>query len=195
MAQLAPLVLGLVVFLVSHALPRWFGIREALVARFGKVPYQAVHGVLSLLGLGLIIYGYGHYRASGYIPLWEVPRFFNHIAILLLWPAMILLFAAFLPGAIKAKVKHPMLAGVKLWALVHLVLNGDLGSVLLFGAFLFLAVITRIRLSRLGEAEVLPGAGQATSMRNDILAVVLGSALTGALVMGLHRILIGVSIL
>lgn len=195
MAQLAPLVLGLVVFLVGHALPRWFGIREALVARFGKGPYQAVHGVLSVLGLGLIIWGYGHYRAGGYIPLWEVPRFFNHTAILMLWPAMILLFAAFLPGTIKAKAKHPMLIAVKLWAIVHLIINGDLGSLLLFGSFLFLAVATRIRLARLGESEVLPGAGQAASTRNDILALVLGSALTGAMVMGLHKLLIGVSIL
>lgn len=195
MSQLLPLLAGLVIFMTGHALPRWFGLREAMVARMGQGGYRAVHSLSSLVGLALIVYGYGFYRAQGYIPLWEVPRFFNHIAILLLWPAMILVAAAWLPGTISAKAKHPLLAAVKLWALVHLILNGDLGSLLLFGSFLALAVVTRIRLGRLGSGEALPGASSMPSTRNDILAIVIGTLITGAMVMGLHRMLIGVSIL
>lgn len=196
MSQLAPLVAGLLVFFLGHALPRAFGIRERLVASVGENTYRGLHSLVSLMGLALIVHGFSVYRAAGYIPLWEVPRFFNHIAILLVWPAMILIAAAFLPGTIKAKAKHPLLAAVKLWALVHLVVNGDLGSVLLFGSFLVWAILTRIRLKRAGSGELLPGAEIVTpSKRNDILAVLIGTGLTLALVFGLHAKLIGVSIL
>jgi uncharacterized membrane protein len=195
MSQLLPLLAGLVIFLSSHALPRWFGLRETMVEKMGQGPYRVLYSLASLGGLALVIYGYGHYRAQGYIPLWAVPRFFNHIAILLLWPAMILVAAAWLPGAISAKAKHPLLAAVKLWALVHLILNGDLGSILLFGAFLALAVITRVRLGRLATGEALPGASTVPSTKNDVIAVLLGTLFTLAMVMGLHRMLIGVPVL
>jgi uncharacterized membrane protein len=195
MSQLAPLVLGLVVFLVGHVVPRFGGIRENLVARWGQGAYRGLHSVLSLLGLGLIIYGYGAYRAQGYIPLWAVPRFFNHIAILLLWPAMILIAAAWLPGTISAKAKHPLLAGVKLWALVHLIINGDLGSLLLFGSFLAMAVVTRIRIGKQGGGERVPGALATPALRNDLAAIIIGTAISAAMIMGLHKYLIGVSIL
>lgn len=195
MSHLLPLIAGLALFFASHALPRWFGLREAMVEKMGQGAYRVLHSLASVAGLGLIIYGYGAYRAQGYIPLWEVPRFFNHIAILLLWPAMILVAAAWLPGAISAKAKHPLLAAVKLWALVHLILNGDLGSLLLFGSFLALGIATRIRLKRLGTTEALPGAASPAAPRHDIIAVLIGTLITAAMVMGLHRVLIGVSIL
>lgn len=195
MSQLLPLLAGLVLFLVGHALPRWFGLREAMISKMGQGTYRILHALVSLVAVALVIYGYGHYRAQGYIPLWAVPRFFNHIAILLLWPAMILVAAAWLPGTISAKAKHPLLVAVKLWALVHLILNGDLGSLALFGSFLALAVVTRIRLGRLGSSEALPGAAKVPSARNDIIAVLIGSIITAAMVMGLHKALIGVSIL
>ncbi len=195
MSQFAPLIAGLALFWGGHALPRWGGLRERMVARSSLGVYRGLHALVSLAALGLVVYGYGHYRALGYVPLWEVPRFFNHIAILFLWPAMILLAAAWLPGRIKAGAKHPLLVAVKLWALVHLVLNGDLGSLLLFGSFLAFAVLTRLRLRRLAAQEALPGEGLAPGARNDILAVLSGSLITAALAMGLHETAIGVAIL
>jgi uncharacterized membrane protein len=195
MSQLMPLVLGLIVFLAGHLVPRFAGLRENLVARWGQGAYRGLHSLVSLLGLGLIIYGYGAYRAAGYIPLWEVPRFFNHIAILLVWPAMILIAAAWLPGTISAKAKHPLLAGVKLWALTHLIINGDLGSLLLFGSLLAMAVIARIRIGRQGSMERVPGALTTPALRNDLAAIIIGTAVTAAMIMGLHRYLMGVPVL
>ena len=195
MSQLALLVLGLVVFVLGHIVPRFAGIRETLVARWGQGAYRGLHSVISLVSLGLIIYGYAAYRAAGYIPLWDVPRFFNHIAILLLWPAMILLAAAWLPGTISARAKHPLLVSVKLWALVHLIINGDLGSLILFASLLAMAVVTRIRIRKSGAGERVPGALQTPSRRNDILAVAIGSGFTLAMIMGMHKYLIGVPVL
>jgi len=195
MSQFALLVLGIALFVLGHIVPRFAGIREGLVARWGQRTYRGLHSVLSLLSLGLIVYGYAAYRAAGYIPLWEVPRFFNHMAILLLWPAMILLAAAWLPGTISAKAKHPLLVAVKLWALVHLIINGDLGSLILFASLLAMAVVTRIRIRKSGAGEHVPGALQPASPRNDILAVAIGTGIALAMIMGLHRYLIGVPVL
>jgi uncharacterized membrane protein len=172
------------------------GMRQKLIGRFGENMYRALYSLVALMGLAMIAHGYGVYRASGYIPVWQPPVFFGHIAILLVWPAMILLAAAYLPGMIKTRAKHPMLAAIKLWAFGHLLANGDLGSILLFGSFLAWAVMARIALKRQGRGETLPGVGDgATSLRNDILAIAIGTALTAALIFGLHRWLIGVAII
>jgi uncharacterized membrane protein len=196
MQSLSALIIGLVIFLGGHVVTRLPGMRERLIAHFGENMYRALYSLVALMGLAMIAHGYGVYRAGGYIPVWEPPRFFGHIAILLVWPAMILLAAAYLPGAIKHRAKHPMLAGIKLWAFGHLLANGDLGSILLFGSFLAWGVMARIALKRQARGEILPGASASVgSRRNDILAVAIGTALTAALIFGLHRWLIGVAII
>jgi uncharacterized membrane protein len=137
----AYLILGLVLFLGVHSLRIFAGDwRNAQVARMGELPWKGVFSLLSALGLGLIIWGYGLTRADPVV-LWLPPAWTRHLAALLTVPAFILLVAAYLPGShIKAKIGHPMVAGVKIWALAHLLANGNLADVALFGAFLIWAV-------------------------------------------------------
>jgi uncharacterized membrane protein len=184
------LVLGLLVFLGVHTISTMRPQRAALVARLGETGYKAAYSIGSAIGLALIIYGFGAYRASGYIPVWEPPTGLRHAASLLMWPAFVALAAAYAPaGLIKGKLKHPMLVGVKAWALAHLLANGDLGSILLFGSFLGWAVYDRISVKRRGDL----GAPPAPFGKGDVIALVVGSAAFLAM-LKLHGWLIGVSI-
>jgi uncharacterized membrane protein len=196
MSTLAPLILGLVIFFGGHIVTRMGDTRARLIAKFGLNTYRGLYSLVAVLGLALIVHGFGVYRAAGMIPVWTPPRWMPHLVTLLMLFSMILLAAAYLPGRIKARAKHPMLAAVKIWALAHLLANGDLGSILLFGSFLAWAVVTRIMLKRAGGGELIPGAGATIGpVRNDILAVLIGAALTIAFITGLHKFLIGVAIL
>ena len=148
------LILGLLLFLGVHSLRIFAGDwRDAQVARMGLLRWKGVYSLFSAVGLGLIIWGYGMTPGDPVV-LWTPPLWTRHLAALLTLPAFILLVAAYLPGShIKAKIGHPMVAGVKLWALAHLLANGNLADVILFGAFLVWAV-----------------AGFATSRRRDRIA-------------------------
>ena len=135
------LLLGLLVFLGTHSV-RIFadGWRTAQLARLGEARWKGVYSLVSAVGLGLIIWGYGLARTEP-VPIWLPPPWTRHVAALLTLPAFILLVAAYIPGSyIRAKIGHPMVAGVKLWALAHLLANGNLPDLLLFGAFLAWAV-------------------------------------------------------
>ena len=144
------LILGLVLFLGIHSV-RIFADdwREAQVARLGLLPWKGVYALISAVGLGLIIWGYGQARVDPVV-LWLPPAWTRHLAALLTVPAFILLVAAYLPGShIKAKIGHPMVAGVKIWALAHLLANGNLADAVLFGAFLVWAVASFVSSRRL----------------------------------------------
>src|SRR5215212_1044660 len=170
--------------------------RAALIARIGEGPYKGLYSLVTLLGVVLIAIGYGQYRASGYIPVWDPPVWTRHLALILVWLAFICLAAAYLPGRIKARLKHPMLAGVKIWALAHLLANGDLGSILLFGSVLVWAVLARISAKRRDEVRDHAGPAAAPAgARNDILAVAIGTAIFLAFLYRLHLWLIGVPVL
>ena len=190
-----PLVLGLLVFLGVHLLPAQPDLRDGLVARFGAGTYKIAFSLLSAIGLALIVVGYHKLQLMpGKNPqLWTPPAGMRHLAMALMLPAMILLVAAYIPSRIRDRAKHPMLAAVKLWALAHLLANGDLAGVLLFAGFLAWAVYDRISLKTrnargpLGDA---PG-----TARGDIAAVVVGVGLYALLVLGGHQWLIGKAIL
>jgi uncharacterized membrane protein len=135
------LILGLLIFLGAHSVkmlaPAW---RDAQLARMGENGWKGVYSLVSVVGLGLIIWGFGVARVDS-PALWIPPIWTRHLAASLTLPAFILLVAAYLPGSrIKAAVGHPMVAGVKLWALSHLLANGKLVDLVLFGAFLVCAV-------------------------------------------------------
>jgi uncharacterized membrane protein len=189
------LVVGLVIFLGVHSFSMARRSRAALIARIGEGPYKGLYSLVTLLGVVLIAIGYGQYRASGYIPVWDPPVWTRHLALILGWLAFICLAAAYLPGRIKARLKHPMLAGVKIWALAHLLANGDLGSILLFGSFLVWAVFARISAKRRDVAAQHGGTAAPAGWRNDVLAVVIGTAIYLAFVFWLHPWLIGVPVL
>lgn len=190
---MALLILGLIIFIGAHSFTMARGPRAQAVARLGEGPYKGLYSLVSLLGLVLIIWGFGAYRAGGYIQVWNPPAGMRHLALLLVWPAFIFFVAAYLPGRIRRALKHPMLAGLKIWALAHLLANGDLGSMLLFGALLAWAVAARISTKR--RDEVLDHGGPAAApagWRNDILAVAIGTALYLIFLLWLHPLLIGV---
>jgi uncharacterized membrane protein len=137
------LILGLVLFLGVHSV-RVFadGWRSGVRARMGENTYKGLYSLVSAVGLGLIIWGYGAARAEPVL-LWLPPIWTRHLAALLTLPAFVLLVAAYVPGnAIKAKLHHPMVLGVKTWALAHLLSNGMLADLLLFGGFLLWAALS-----------------------------------------------------
>jgi uncharacterized membrane protein len=190
------LILGLVLFLGTHAFTMARAPRARLIAGIGEGPYKLGYTALSLAGIVLVSIGYGQYREAGYIPVWDPPVWTRHLALLLVWFGFVAFAAAYLPGRIKRALKHPMLAGVKIWALAHLLANGDLGSMLLFGSFLAWAVIARISTKR--RDEVVPHGGPAAApsgFRNDAVAVAVGTVAYIAFATWLHPWLIGVPVL
>ena len=170
---LAILIIGLIIFIGSHVFVSMRDERAKLVARLGEWPYKGLFSLVSLVSLGLIIYGFALYRREGIIPLWYPPDFLRHVTDALMWPAFVLVAAAYIPGNIKKTVKHPMLAGVKLWAFAHLIVNGDLGGIVLFGSILAWAVYDRISLKRRTD----PGAPPIPvgDWKNDAVAVLVGT--------------------
>jgi uncharacterized membrane protein len=183
------LILGLAVFIGTHVITTRRALRAGIIDRVGDGPYKAIYSVASILGVILIVYGFGQYRAAGYIALWNPPAWTRHVTVALVWPAIICFCAAYSPGRIKTTLKHPLLVGTKLWALAHLISNGDLGSVILFGSILGWAVFDRITLKRRTDpgAPPIPVGG----IGKDIMAVVVGTVIY--LVLGLvHPYMIGV---
>jgi uncharacterized membrane protein len=189
---LAVEILGLVVFLGAHVFVSMRGHRAALIAKLGEGPYKGVFSLVSIVGLVLIGYGFARYRAEGLIPLWYPPAWTRHIVEAAMWPASILLVAAYIPGDIKRLLKHPLLVAVKLWAAAHLCANGDLGGIILFASVLAWAVYDRITLKRRTDPGALPI--PMGGLRNDIVAVVLGTILYALLGLAFHPFVIGLPV-
>lgn len=187
---LAILILGLAVFFAPHVFTAFRDARQGLIARMGENAYKTIYSLISLIGLVLIGYGYARYRATGWIDVWYPPAWTRHVTVALVWPSIIMFVAAYSQGRIKTALKHPMLVGVKLWALAHLITNGDLGSIVLFGSFLAYAVFDRITLKRRTDpgAPPIPVGG----MRNDVIAVVGGTIIYLLLGWLFHPYVIGV---
>ncbi len=189
---LAGLVVGLMLFLGVHTLTTRRDLRAALIGSTSEGTYKIFYSLVSFAGMALIGWGFGHYRATGWIDVWYPPTAMKHITIALMLPAVILVVASYLRGKIYSAVKHPMLAGVKLWAFAHLLANGDLGSIILFGSFLAWAVYDRISLKRRTDpgAPPIPVGGIA----NDLLSIVIGIVVYLALGFAFHPVIIGVPV-
>jgi uncharacterized membrane protein len=192
MMGLGLLILGLLVFFGVHTLTSLRDTRAALIGRLGENGYKGLYSLVSLAGLALIVWGYARYRATGWIDVWHPPVAFRHITLLLMLPAVILVVASYIRGRIYTTLKHPMLAGIKLWAAAHLLANGDLGSIVLFSSFLAWAVYDRISLKHRADAGAPPipvgGAG------NDVIAVAVGVVVYLALAFAFHPLVIGVPV-
>ena len=184
------LIVGLIVFFGIHSVSIVAEpARERVRAKLGENAWKGLYSLLSLIGLVLLVYGYGEARLAPqviYIP----PPWLRHLAMLLLLPVFVLLLATYLPGRIKSVVKHPTFAAIKLWALAHLLANGMLADLLLFGAFLAWAVAGRISMKR-RESRPLPG--PKPGWVNDVIAIVAGLGLYVAFVLWGHAWLIGVA--
>ncbi len=186
------LLIGLVVFLGIHSLqslaPR---ARQNAIARWGALGFKGVYAAVSLLGLYLLVQGYGLARLDPVV-LWTPPRGMQHATILLMWVAMVLLMATYVPGnQIKAKLRHPMTLSVKVWALGHLLSNGNLADVLLFGGFLVWSVLV-FRAARQRDRQNLHSAPEG-KLLSTLITVLVGTAVWAAFLMGgLHVWLVGV---
>ena len=185
-------LLGLVGFLGIHSIaivaPRW---RERAIARIGAPAWRAAYSVASLVAFLALIHGYGIARQAPVV-VYTPPVGLRHVAMLLMLPAFTMLLSAYLPGRIKTRLKHPMLAAVKLWAFAHLLANGTLADLLLFGGFLAWAVADRISVGRRPQG---PAKAEARGWLNDAIAVLGGLALYAVFLLWAHGRWIGVPLL
>jgi uncharacterized membrane protein len=186
---MAVLVLGLVLLLGTHVFVTLRGPRAAVIRATGEWPYKGAIALISILGVVLIGYGFGKYRQSGWIDVWYPPHWTYYITQLLMWPASIFVVAAYIRGNIWRTLKHPMLVGIKTWAVAHLISNGDLGSIILFGSFLAWAGYDRVTLKHRQDAGAppLPADGR----RNDVIAIVVGTVLYLLLGLVFHPLVVG----
>jgi len=183
------LVLGIVIFLGVHSIrmvaPEW---RDKQIAARGEKGWKGPYALSVFVGLALIIWGFIQARPEAMF-IYEPPSFVRHITHLLMWFAFVALAASSTPaGKIKAALKHPMLVGIKLWAFAHLLVNGDMASLVLFGSFLAWSVWNRISVKRRGEPT--PEAGP---ISNDVKAVLGGTIFFVVFAFFLHGWLIGIS--
>ena len=186
------LIIGLAIFLASHSVrvfaPDW---RASMIARLGEGPWKGLYSLVSLVGLILIVWGFALARQHPVV-IWEPPLWTRHVAILLNLIAFILLAAYMVPpGRIKARLRHPMLLAVKTWAVAHLLANGTLADIVLFGAILVWAVADFAASRRDDRARgTVYIAGP---VRNDFIAAAVGIVLWAAILWRLHEWVIGVS--
>jgi uncharacterized membrane protein len=185
------LVAGLLLFFGVHSIaivaPAW---RDGMAARLGDASWKAIYALLSVIGFVMLVHGYGLANAEPTV-LYTPPVWMRHVAALLMLPAFTLLLATYLPGRIKTAVKHPMLTATKAWALAHLLVNGNLADVLLFGGFLAWAVLDRIAVGK-RVVQRKPAVTGAPSRMNDVLAIVGGLVLYFVFVFWAHERFIGV---
>jgi len=189
---LSVMILGLVLFLGVHTLTTQREVRARVIATAGESGYKIGYALVSCLGLALIVWGFAHYRAAGMWEVWTPPTALKHLAVALMLPAVILVVASYIRGRIYTTLKHPMLTGIKLWAAAHLLANGDVGSIILFGSFLCWAVFDRISLKHRTDsgAPPIPVGGRG----NDAIAVAVGVVAYLALAFAFHPVVIGVPV-
>ncbi len=189
------LIAGLVLFIGAHLVPTLPRLRAALANGLGDGLYRISFSLVSGVGLVLVVLGYGDMRGlgRGNPELWMPPAWMKHVVFLLMIPAMVLLVAAYVPSRIRTAVRHPMLAALKIWAFAHLLVNGDLASVLLFGSLLAYGVWDRISVKN--RASPGPLGDAKGGIGGDVTAVIVGLALYAFLLVWGHAWLIGVPLL
>ncbi|MFZ1814711.1 MAG: NnrU family protein [Rhizobiaceae bacterium] len=187
---MAILLAGLVIFLGIHSVrmlaPQW---RLARIASMGEGRWKGLYTLVSLVGLVLIVWGYSQAQPLAPV-LYVTPFWMVHLAALLMIFAFISMMVSNLkPGRLKPMLKHPLLLAVKIWAFAHLLVNGDLASVILFGSFLAYAVWNRIAVKRRGDP--IPAAGP---VRNDVIAIISGLVIYALFIWKVHEWVAGVPV-
>lgn len=185
------LILGLIVFLGVHSVrivaDDW---ASATRTRIGALPWKGLYSLASAIGLGLIIWGFGLARQQP-VQLWSPPAGMRHLAALLTLAAFVLMVAAYVPGnRIKARVHHPMVLSVMVWSLAHLLSNGNLGQVVLFGAFLVWSVVDYLASRRRDQVRTTPYPAGTAGATGVTVAIGVGTWIAFAL--WLHGLLMGV---
>lgn len=182
------MIIGLLMFIGAHLSMALFrDVRAVMISRLGENVYKVAYSLVSLAGIVLVYIGWD---TASVTALYYPPAFMRHVTFLLMLFSIILLAAAYAPaGKIAHTVKHPMLAAVKLWAFAHLLSNGEVRSVIVFGAFLAFAVIDRIAVKRRGAPV-----REAGPVTNDAIAVAIGVVAYAAVMFFLHPYIGGVPI-
>ncbi len=184
------LILGLLLFLGIHLLSALPRKRHKLVRQLGEKKFKLIYSAIALIGLVTIIWGYAIARPVAPV-LYEPPFELRHLAMLLVLIAFLLLPAAKLSGNIRYWMRHPQITAVKLWAFAHLLVNGDLASVLLFGSFLAWGVFDRISLKKREKFGLVRTRDFKPKVIHDIYAVLIGVGLYAAFAYYLHGVLFG----
>jgi uncharacterized membrane protein len=194
-ARMALLIGGLALFIVAHLVPTQPALRAGLVGRLGTGGYRGLFSLVSIAGLVLIVLGYGQMQGlgRGNPQLWIPPVWIKHVVFLLMIPAMILLVAAYVPSRIRSAIGHPMLTALMIWAFAHLLANGDLASILLFGSLLGFAVYDRISVVNRPSAGPL-GNAKGGALQ-DIPVIAAGLALYALMLFWGHAKLTGVALM
>ncbi|MGI9414273.1 MAG: NnrU family protein [Hyphomicrobiales bacterium] len=180
------LIVGLIIFFTIHLVPALTGLKRSLIGRLGENGYQGVFSLVSAVGLGLIIWGY---TRADFVAAYDPPAWGRHATMLLVLPAFICLAAFNLKGRIKKTLRHPMLVGIILWGTGHLLANGDMASVLLFGSFVAYAVLDILLANAQGRVKTV----EVTPV-HDLYAVIGGVVVYGVVVL-LHPYVIGVPVI
>lgn len=189
------MIVGLTLFFLIHLVPTAPEVRRTFVDRLGEGTYKLVFSVAAAVGLALIVYGYSKLHATpGKNPvIWSPPAGMRHATLPLMLFASILLAAAYIPSRIRTALKHPMLAAVKLWALAHLLVRGDLASMILFGSFLAWAVFDRISVKR--RAALGPLGASTSGLGGDIAVLIVGVGFYVVMLLWGHARLMGVPLM
>lgn len=187
-------IAGLVIFFGTHLFSAFRSRADGrdLRRKLGEPAFMGVYSLVALAGFVLMVWGYGEARSSSGL-LYTAPVWGRHLNYILMPVALIMLVAAYAPtGHIAKALKHPMLAAVKLWAVGHLLANGETVAVILFGSFLAYGVFARIMAKRRGDF----GAGAALKVNpaGDLIAIGVGLGVSAALILWLHPILFGVAV-
>ena len=181
------LVLGLCIFIAIHLFPALQTQRTELISNFGELKYKGVFALVSLASFALILIGKAN---APFVEIWQPPQMLSIITKILMLPAMILLVAAYIPSNFKRKIRHPMLIAVKIWAIGHLLINGDLASIILFGSFLAFVVLSMISANKRAEWRK----PDEKTVVMDILVILIGGAVYVGI--GMHHLqLFGVPIM
>jgi uncharacterized membrane protein len=187
------MIIGLLIFLGSHSVrifaENW---RQQQIAKLGETTWKVAYSAVSIVGLAIAIYGFGQMRLDP-INVWFPPMGMRHAVALLMLPAFIMLVAAYIPGnAIKAKLGHPMMLSVKIWAFAHLLANGRLGDIIFFAAFLIWAILAFKTAKK--RDRLTPPAPVSSSKMSTIATVLVGLIAYVVFAFYLHTALIGVPV-
>jgi uncharacterized membrane protein len=186
------LILGIALFIGAHVFSTLRGPRAKAIEAYGLQAYKGAYTAISLAGLILIVWGFSRYRAEGLVQIWDPPHWTRHLAMPLVWFAFVALASRRAPASrIRGWLRHPTLVALKSWALAHLLVNGDLGGIVLFGSLLAFGVYDRIAVKRRGDL----GAPRLDAFtKGDAIALCAGTAVF-ALILFLHPWLFGVAVL
>jgi uncharacterized membrane protein len=191
---LVVMIAGLAIFIGAHLFVTQRTARARLIARTGEGAYKGLFSLVSIAGIVLIVFGFGYYRSTGWIDVWEPPHWTRYAADVLMWIAFVCAVAAYIPGNIKLRLGHPLVVAVILWAVAHLATNGDLGSIILFAAVLGWAAWDRVSLAYRVNEKPAFAAFPPGGTTNDAVAVVIGTIIFLAFGYVFHPLWIGVPV-